>query len=144
MTPIDPKLILYPAFPMFLIAAITLMRLAQLRFAAVSGGKVDPRYYQLFQGGEEPPHIRVVQRHFDNQFEVPMLFYVVVLLAYVSGTVTLWTLGLAWTYVGLRYVHSYVHLGSNDVLKRFRVYGASGLVLLVLWTSVFAGLLLGD
>ena len=135
--PIDPELILYPAFPMFLVFAATFVRLVQLRFGAVSSGTMDPRYYRLFQGGEEPPEIRVVHRHFQNQFEVPPLFYVVVVIAYVTASVNLWTVALAWGYVALRIVHTIVHLGSNDVMSRFRLYGASNVVLFLLWTSVF-------
>ena len=96
----NEKQILYPALPMFLIFLGTFLRLAQLRFAAVSKGKMDPAYYRLFQGGEEPPEIRVVHRHFQNQFEVPPLFYVIVLIAYVTSSVNLWTVFLAWGYVG--------------------------------------------
>ena len=134
----SPERILYPAYPMFLVFVVTFARLAQLRFGAVSSGKVDPAYYRLFAGGEEPPDIRVVSRHFQNQFEVPPLFYTAILIAYVTHSVNLWTVLLAWAYVLLRIVHTIVHLGSNDVLTRFRLYGASNLVLTVLWTSVFA------
>src|SRR5262245_57123712 len=117
----SPELILYPAYPMFLVFIATFARLAQLRFGAVSSGKVDPAYYRLFAGGEEPPEIRVVSRHFQNQFEVPPLFYTAVLIAYVTHSVNVWTVLLAWAYVALRIVHTVVHLGSNDVLTRFRL-----------------------
>ena len=138
----NEKQILYPALPMFLIFVGTFLRLAQLRFAAVSKGKMDPAYYRLFQGGEEPPEIRVVLRHFQNQFEVPPLFYVIVIIAYVTSSVNLWTVLLAWGYVLLRAVHTAVHLGSNDVMTRFRLYGGSILVLVVLWASVFGQIVL--
>jgi hypothetical protein len=139
----SPERILYPAYPMFLVFVATFARLAQLRFGAVSSGKMDPAYYRLFAGGEEPPEIRVVSRHFQNQFEVPPLFYTAVLIAYVTHSVNVWTVFLAWAYVALRIVHTVVHLGSNDVLTRFRLYGASNLVLTVLWTSVFAMIAFG-
>ena len=48
--------------------------------------------------------------------------------------------GCAWAYVAIRYLHTWVHLGSNDVLTRFRVYCASGLVLLILWTMLLVEL----
>jgi hypothetical protein len=30
-------------------------------------------------------------------------------------------IGLAWTYVAFRYLHSWVHLTSNDVCLRFGI-----------------------
>jgi hypothetical protein len=49
---------------------------------------------------------------------VPPLFYTAVLIAYVTHSVNVWTVLLAWAYVGLRIVHTVVHLGSNDVASR--------------------------
>jgi hypothetical protein len=46
----------------------------------------------------------------------------------------------AWLYVALRYVHTWIHLTSNDVLLRFRIYFGSGLVLVVMWASLFVQL----
>src|SRR5262249_60323943 len=107
----SPQLILYPAYPMFLVFIATFARLAQLRFAAVSSGKVDPAYYRLFAGGEEPPEIRVVSRHFRNQFEGPPLFYTAILIPYVTYSVNLWTVLLAWAYVVPRILHTVPQLG---------------------------------
>lgn len=133
--------ILYPAFAMFYLTAGVLFRMGYMRFTAVARREMDPRFYRTYDEGQEPPHMRVVTRHFINLFEVPMLFYVGVTLAYVTGQVNGWMVGCAWAYVALRYLHTWVHLGSNDVLTRFRVYGASGLVLVVLWTSLLVQLL---
>ena len=70
------------------------------------------------------------------------MFYVGIILAYVTHQVNYWLILCAWAYVALRYLHSYVHLTSNDVLTRFRVYFASGFVLLIMWTSLLIKLLL--
>jgi hypothetical protein len=42
-------------------------------------------------------------------------------------------LGLAWSYVALRAWHSFVHLGYNKVLIRFKIFLASSVVLGVMW-----------
>ena len=134
--------ILYPSFAMFVLVAFVLAKLARLRVGGVGKGEVDVRFYKTYQEGEEPEHIRVVTRHFINQFEVPMLFHVIVILTYVTHHVSWWMIGCAWAYVAIRYAHSFVHLGSNDVLLRFRLYFASGLVLAVMWVSLFGTLLI--
>jgi hypothetical protein len=139
----SPNLILYPVFAMFYLVAAVLVRLAYLRVGAVGRREVDAAFYKTYQCGEEPEHIRVVTRHFINLFEVPVIFYVTALIAFVTHQAGYWLIGCAWAYVVLRYLHSYVHLTSNDVLTRFRLYIASGVVLLVMWSSVLAQLALG-
>jgi hypothetical protein len=133
--------ILYPVFAMFALVAGVLGRLAQLRFGAVGRGKMDARFYKTYQGGEEPENIRVVTRHFINLFEMPVVFYVTVVLTYVTHQSSAWMVGCAWVYVAMRYAHSYVHLTANDVLMRFRLYIGSGLVLVVMWMSLLVRLL---
>lgn len=135
-----PNLILYPVFAMFLLVAIVLNRLRSLRFAAVRSQQVPIGYYRAYQG-DEPDALKVVARHFSNLFEVPVLFYVGVLMTYVTHHVSYWLVGLAWLYVTLRYAHSYVHLTSNDVQVRFGLYIASGVVLAVMWASLLFQLL---
>ncbi len=136
-----PNLILYPIFAMFFLVAFVLARMARMRVAAVGSGKMSVRFYRTYDDGEEPKELRVVTRHFINLFEMPVLFYVGVILTYISQEVSYWMVLCAWAYVVVRYVHSYVHLTSNNVLVRFRLYFASGLVLLTLWVSLLIQLL---
>jgi hypothetical protein len=136
----SPTLILYPVFAMFLLVAVVLLRMRSMRFAAVRRKEVSPKYYRAFQGGEEPEPLRVISRHFSNLFEVPVLFYVGAIMIYVTHQVTPWLVWCAWAYVALRYVHTYVHLTSNNVVVRFSVYFASGFVLLVMWSGLLVRL----
>jgi hypothetical protein len=140
----DPSsnLILYPLFAMFALVAAVLARLARLRFGAVGSGEIGVDYYRTYQGGEEPEAIRVVTRHFINLFEVPTLFYVVVIVTYITRQQSPWMIGWAWAYVAARYAHSYVHLTSNDVLTRFRLFIGSDLILALMWGSLLLRLVL--
>jgi hypothetical protein len=61
--------------------------------------------------------------------------------AFVTGQSGSWLLGLAWTYVALRFFHSYVHLTSNVVLIRFRIFVVSMLTLSVLWVIVLTNIM---
>ena len=137
----SPNLILYPVFAMVLLVAIVLLRMRKMRFAAVRHGEVSVEYYRAFQEGEEPEPLRVVSRHFVNLFEMPVLFYVVVIFIHISHQVSYWLIGCAWTYVLFRYAHSYVHLTSNDVRIRVTLYFASAFVLSVMWASLLVQLL---
>jgi hypothetical protein len=84
----------------------------------------------------------VISRHFVNLFEMPVLFYVGVIMVYITHNVNTWLVALAWIYVALRYVHSYVHLGSNDVRVRVTVYFASAFALFLLWANLFVRLVM--
>ena len=66
-----------------------------------------------------------------------MLFYVAGLMYYVAGRVDLTALALAWTYVGLRAVHSAIHLSYNKVIHRLFAYALSNFVLLAFWVLFF-------
>lgn len=136
MTDPSPTLILYPVFAMVLLTAVVLLRLRSMRFAAVRAGTVRAEFYKAYPDGGEPEALRVVSRHYVNLFEMPVLFYVGVVLVYVTQQVSWWLVGCAWAYVAIRYAHSWVHLGSNDVIVRFTLYFASGLVLLLLWGTL--------
>ncbi len=140
---IAPQLILYPVFALFYLTAAVLLRLAYLRFGATSSGEVSIKFYRTYDTGAEPAHIRVVTRHFINLLEVPLLFYVAVILAYITQHVSYGIVFCAWSYVALRYAHSAVHLTSNDVRLRFALYAASGMVLVVMWTMLLVQLLRG-
>ena len=133
--------ILYPAFALFALTAVVQLRLGLLRRAAVRDGSVDHRYYRSYSGYEEPEKLRVHSRHLVNLYEAPVLFYAILIIAAMTGQSGLLITALAWAYVALRYVHSYVHLGSNNVLLRFRLFGISLLVLIALWSAVLIGML---
>lgn len=89
----------------------------------------------------EPQAIRIVSRHLVNQFEMPMLFYLGAIIAYVTGQANPLLLGLAWLYVALRYLHSFVHLGKNVVYIRFRLFAASCLALVVFWAVLMVSII---
>lgn len=131
--------VLYPVFAMFALTIGVVLRLAAMRFAAVKHGKVNPRYYEAHLG-EEPPHLRIASRHLSNLLELPLLFYVGCLLAFVTHQSGMFVVALAWAYVALRVIHTLIHLGSNVVLWRFRVFAMSVLVLIALWLVLFIGL----
>ncbi len=75
-----------------------------------------------------------------NLFELPVLFYAAVLVAFVTAQGSALVTGLAWTYVALRVAHSVIHCSYNKVMHRFVAFLASALVLFVLWARLAWGL----
>lgn len=132
--------ILYPAIAMFLLTIGTIFRLGLARYRAIHAGNVSIAYYRTYNEGDQPERLHLLGRHVQNHFEVPPLFHLGVLFAFVSETVSPTGIVLAWSYFALRCVHTYIHLGSNNVSRRFAVFGSSLLVLTGLWISVLVGL----
>lgn len=78
--------------------------------------------------------------NFRNLFEVPVLFLAVCLAMFGTGLVTPLQVGLAWAFVGLRTVHSLIHVTYNRVTHRFAVYVASTLCVFLMWGLFAYGL----
>jgi hypothetical protein len=132
--------ILWPAFALFALTAVVVLRLARLRFAAVADGRVDPRFYKLFRGDGEPENVAAVARNLNNLFEAPTLFYAASAIAFAAGAAGVLLVSLGWAYVAFRVLHSAIHLSTNKVLWRFRVFAASWLVLIAYWIVLGIGL----
>jgi hypothetical protein len=89
-----------------------------------------------------PLKARLLSNNFDNQFQLPILFYVATLLALWSGGTNWLEVACAWAFVALRYGHTAIHITTNNVERRFAVYTAGLAVLAVLWLLLLLRLLL--
>ncbi len=125
--------IIFPAVAMFMLTASVIAYTGVSRLAAIRRGDVSIRYYRRYTEGEQTPRLQVIGRHLQNHFEVPPLFYIAIILLYVTGSVTPLAVALAWLYFVSRCAHSFIHLGSNNVTHRFIAYAVSGLILVGLW-----------
>jgi len=76
-----------------------------------------------------------------NLFELPVLFYVVVLLLFQLQAVSTGYIWLAWAFVLSRIAHSVIHIGYNNVLHRFVAYFLGSCVLWMLWAGMAIHLL---
>ena len=139
----EPVAILYPAFAMAFLTLAVFYRVGVARYLAVNRRDVRAKYYRLYeeQYAERPDRLRVLERHLQNHFEVPPLFYAAVIIAFVTAQVTTLQVTLAWLFVAGRVVHTAIHLSYNKVLHRFLMFGATLMVLTALWISILVGLL---
>jgi len=133
------ELIFYPVGLLVLWTLLVLGYLGAARFAAVRRGEIGLGYFRSYQG-EAPERLAVLERHFRNLLELPLLFYLAAVTAYVTGLVDAWLLGLAWAFVLLRLIHSGVHLGKNVVRLRFFVFLAGFGVLAAIWAIILTRL----
>lgn len=111
------------------------------RLKAARSGAVDYRIFKVYRNKENMPDTMLkMSNHYDNLLTMPILFYLVVTMIYVTQNVDKSFIILAWLYVGTRLVHSFVHLGRNHPLKRFLAFGTG--VLIIFAMTLRLGLLL--
>jgi hypothetical protein len=120
--------LLYPALFQIFWTLVVLVIMFRARQAAFRSGT---RIKDIAITSEAwPEKARLAQNNFANQFETPVLFYVLVLFAIHTGA-TGWIMqGLAWAYVASRVVHTLIHTGANNVKRRALVFSL-GLLALV-------------
>jgi hypothetical protein len=76
-----------------------------------------------------PPAVSNPSDNLKNLFELPTLFYAVVLFLYVTNKVDAMYLIAAWVFAAFRILHSAVHCTVNIVMIRFWLYGIAALAL---------------
>ena len=81
----------------------------------------------------EPTSSATVAANLVNQFELPVLFYVLCLTLHVTNGVNYLTVALMWVFVASRYIHALIHLTSNDLRSRSRSFFVGAVALLVAW-----------
>ena len=122
--------------PVMSMAGLTFMvwvRLYQVRIPEMQRRRIDPQSIAGSAAKAATLQDTRASDNFSNLFEMPVLFYVAAFTAILAGMVTPVSLGLAWTYVGLRALHSLIQCTYNRVMHRFIVYALSSLTLLALW-----------
>jgi len=70
---------------------------------------------------------------FNNQFQVPLLFYVLIALALPLRHADLVIVLLSWVFVVTRFAHAGIHVSSNNVRQRGLAWFSGVLVLFAMW-----------
>ena len=128
--------VLLPVFVEVAATFVLLFSTGWLRTGHLRRGEVDARDVALGQKGW-PPLAQKISNSFENQFQVPVLFYVLTAFALITQQAGLLCVILAWVFVALRLVHLFIHVGPNNLAQRGGIFGIAALVLLAMWI-VFA------
>jgi Uncharacterized protein conserved in bacteria len=80
-----------------------------------------------------PDRIRKISNAFQNQFELPVIFYLLVGLILITNSVDGILVWLAWGFVATRCLHALIHTTTNVVLHRFYAYLAGFILLAAMW-----------
>ncbi|MDG6772858.1 MAPEG family protein [Thiomicrorhabdus sp. ZW0627] len=132
------EMILYPLLAMALLTFFVGFSLLRLRFKAVKQDSLNPRYFLLNKGGKAPEYLVKTEQHYLNLFELPILFYLLVITLYVTQQVDMVQLVLAWGFVFSRIAHTVIHLTINRLVWRMRAFVTGAVMLLLSW--IYLGL----
>lgn len=128
------KPLLLPLLAQVLLTFIVMYIMGRKRVNEIKKMKIHPQRTDVRTHAREVfKESEAAADNYHNQFESPVLFYVVILLTLMLMVQDYVIVVLAWTFVGLRYIHSFIHITYNRVLHRFSVFVFSSMVLFALW-----------
>lgn len=131
--------------PLFVEVALTFGLLTWMFFARardLGSRAVHPRDIALGQSNW-PARSTQIANCFNNQFQVPVLFYVLTILSIMTRHADVVFVALAWIFVLSRLGHAYIHTTSNRVTSRGQIYGVGALALMIAWVIFMVRILLG-
>ena len=126
------QMILLPLFVEVILTFAVWSCMAVLRTRDFSSGAARAENVALREPNW-PPRTMQFANSFSNQFEMPILFYVLTILEYVTHLAGIVFVVLAWIFVIFRVLHAYVHVTSNIVRLRGALYGIAAFVLIAMW-----------
>jgi hypothetical protein len=126
------QMVLLPVFVLVGLTFALLLWMAGARRGALVGGETKIRDIALGQPNW-PARATQIGNCFANQFELPLLFYILIALALPLRHVDLVMVILSWVFVITRFVHAGIFVTHNDLGQRSLAWFAGVLVLLAMW-----------
>lgn len=127
--------LIYPVLFQVFWTLVVLAIMFRARRAAYRGGEVTIPDVAV-SGEKWPEKAKLAANNFSNQFETPLLFFVLAGIAVHIGATDWIMVGLAWAFVVTRIVHTLVHTGSNAIGLRVRAFGLGVLMLLFMLVRI--------
>jgi hypothetical protein len=114
--------LLRPLTAQVLLTACVWATLLTARLVSMIRNRVKMEELKGAQGYSKIAETDAISDNFENQFEVPVLFYLVLVLLMVSGKSDPGIVTASWVFVVSRMVHSLIHCTFNSVYMRFSAY----------------------
>lgn len=111
------------------------------RFRAAAQHKVTASDFRFGESAAVPGDVSIPNRAWMNLLEAPLLFYVACIIAFSIHAVAQSLITLAWAYVGVRVVHTLIHITYNRVLHRLTAFAISNVILVMIWIHLVLTLL---
>lgn len=139
--------ILTPGAVLILWSLVMLIWVGVTRFPAAAKTRIDPSFRTGGRGQDIdpllPPHVAWKSHNYAHLMEQPTIFYPTLVILALTGEGTGVNLILAWTYVGLRIIHSLYQATINRVMPRFAIFALSSICLLIMAINALLACLKG-
>ena len=126
------QMVLLPVFVLVGLAFFLLLWMGTARGQALKGGETSLKDIALREPNW-PTRTTQIGNCFSNQFELPVLFYILIALALPLRHADLFIVLMSWVFVVTRFVHAGIFVTSNNVQQRGPAWFAGALVLLAMW-----------
>jgi hypothetical protein len=113
--------IFLPVLVQILMTLLIYVRLIKVKIREMKAGRVDMARRGLHEGAWGDAVLQI-NNNIRNQFELPVLFYVLAIAFWALDAVNLLVLVAAWLFVATRIAHAWVHLTSNYIPTRRRLF----------------------
>jgi hypothetical protein len=124
--------ILLPLFVQVGLTFFLLFWMGSVRVGAIRRREVEMRDIALRQPAWPERPTRIANAY-HSQLELPLLFYVLVILALFTRKADTLFVVLAWMFVTARLAHAAIHVTGNDVQRRFFAFLVGAIILLIMW-----------
>ena len=125
-------MVLLPVFVLIGLTFALLLGMAGARRGALVGGQTKVRDIVMGQPNW-PTRATQIGNCFKNQFELPVLFYILIAIALPLRHADLIIVLLSWVFVVTRFIHAGIFVTLNDLNQRSLAWFAGVLVLLAMW-----------
>jgi hypothetical protein len=137
-----PLALVYPARAQVFWTLVLITWNGRARVRALRGRRV--RFAEITLSSDAyPDDVRKISNNMHNQFETPLLFFVLLGIATYVGATNPIMVALAWFYFATRVVHTAIHTTTNFVPYRFYAFLAGVLSLIAMWIAIVAHLAVG-
>jgi hypothetical protein len=126
------QMVLLPVFVLVGLTFALLLWMATARTRALTGKEIRIKDIALGQPNW-PERATQIGNCFSNQFELPVLFYILIAVALPLRHADLVIVLLSWVFVVTRFAHAGIFVTSNNVQQRSLAWFAGVLVLLAMW-----------
>lgn len=138
----NPTSIFVPFVGMMLLTLVVWIYMYARRLPFIFGNKLTPEQLTSIELARlSPPHVATPSDNLKNLFELPTIFYAVVLYLHSTGQVDSLHVAAAWVFFAFRILHSTVHCTFNLVPLRFWLYAISALALWFMVVRIAWGML---
>lgn len=132
--------LIYPALAQILWTFVVLGIVFFRRRRAFVDGTVRPADVAV-STERYPEPARLAAANYANQFEAPVLFFALIMIAMEVGAVGTLMAVLAWLFVLSRVVHTFIHIGPNQLHTRAIVFSVGIACLVCMWIGILATML---